>query len=184
MFETSFEITLLIVLTLLGVIGWVVNILGMPGSWGIVTMAGLCMWLRPEELQSHVTWVPFVLLILAALLGELLEFAAGALGASQMGGTWRGTALAIFGSLGGALTGLVFGNAIPIPIIGPLVASLLLGASGAFAGAIAGERWAGKDWDASIQIGSAAFWGRLLGTVGKAVCGTIVCAIFLVSIWL
>lgn len=177
------DITLALFLTLLALTSWAANILGMPGNWLLVLMAAACFYMRPEESLSHVGLAPLVAMIVVAILGELLEFAASALGASRMGGSKRGTVLAVGGSVAGAIAGLFVGSLIPIPILGPVIASLLLGASGAFAGAIAGERWVGKDWDASIQIGSAAFWGRLLGTVGKAVCGTIACVIFLVAIW-
>lgn len=181
--EHWIELGLAVLLTLLALGGCVGNIVGLPGNWFMVVLAACCFWLRPESVGTHVELVTLAVLIGMAGVGEALEFLAGAMGASRMGGSRRGTALAMGGSIAGAIAGLIFGNAIPIPILGPLAASLLLGASGAFAGAAAGERWAGKDWDSSLQIGGAAFWGRLLGTVGKAVCGTIVCGIFLFAIW-
>ena len=182
-FENWIEISLVMLLTLLALGGWIINVLGMPGNWLVVVLGALCLWLRPVDHLSHVAWPPLIVMVAMALLGEILEFVAGALGASQKGGSKRGTALAIVGSIGGAIAGLFFGAAIPIPIVGSLIGSLVLGAIGAFGGAIAGERWAGKDWDASIEVGSAAFWGRLLGTVAKAVCGTVVCGVFLIAIW-
>lgn len=174
---------LLILLTLLALLGWSANLLGMPGNWLIVLMAVLGLWLSPPENSSHVAWAPFLMILAVASLGEVLEFAASALGASRMGGSRRGTALAIGGSLMGAIVGFFAGTLIPIPLLGNLIGSLLLGAAGAFGGAVAGERWVGKDWDQSLQIGSAAFWGRLLGTVAKAVCGTVALGIYLISIW-
>jgi uncharacterized protein YqgC (DUF456 family) len=78
--------------------------------------------------------------------------------------------------------GLFVGS--PVPVIGNVIASLLMGALGASVGAIVGERWAGKDWQLSFDIGSAAFWGRILGTIGKAVCGTVAAAVFLLAIWM
>ena len=184
MFESSIEIGLAIVLSLIAVVGWSANIVGLPGNWLIVLTAVLCWWLRPEAAPTHIGLPVWLSILAAAVLGEILEFIAGALGASRMGGSRRGALLAIVGSIGGAVVGLFVGTAIPIPIVGNLIASLLMGAAGAFAGAIAGERWAGRDWEASLQIGSAAFWGRLLGTVGKAVCGTVACGIFLAALWL
>ncbi len=183
MVEQGIEWGILLLLTLLGLTGWVGNLLQMPGNWAIVLLAVLCFWFRSDAMQTHVALVPLTAIIIMAALGELLEFAASALGASRVGGSRRATILAMVGSIGGAIAGLFVGTLIPIPIVGNLLASLMLGAAGAFAGAIAGERWHGKDWDASIEIGNAAFWGRLLGTVGKAVCGTVVCAIFLSAIW-
>lgn len=178
------DITVAVLFTLLAVVGWGANVLGLPGNWLIVCLA-LGGWLLvPESYRSYISHVPVIAIGLVAVVGEVLEFVASALGASRMGGSKRGTVLAIFGSIGGAVLGLFSGALIPVPIIGSLIASLLLGAGGAFVGAVAGERWAGKDWEASLQIGNAAFWGRLLGTVGKAVCGTIACGVFLGAIWL
>jgi uncharacterized protein len=178
------DISIAVLISALALTGWIANILGLPGNWLIVVLAWGSWWLAPEESRIHVSLLPAVAIVVAAILGELLEFIAGALGASRMGGSKRGTLLAIGGSIAGAIVGLFFGSIIPIPIVGPVLVSLLLGAGGAFAGAVTGERWAGKDWEASIQIGNAAFWGRLLGTVGKAVCGTMAVGILLAAIWI
>ena len=178
------DLSLATLFTLLAVLGWAANVLGLPGNWLIVAMAFIGWLALPEANRSYVALAPAVAILVVAVIGEVLEFAASAMGASRMGGSKRGTALAIVGSIAGAIVGLFSGALIPVPIIGSLIGSLLLGAGGAFAGAVLGELWAGKDWDASLQIGNAAFWGRLLGTVGKAVCGTVACAILLVAIWL
>ncbi len=179
-----FEITLIILLSSLALVGWVANLLGLPGNWLVVLLAVGCWWLRPAESASSVALATVVMILIAASIGELLEFLASALGASRKGGSARGTLLAMGGSIAGAIVGLFAGTLIPIPIIGNLIASLLLGGVGAFLGAVAGERWAGKDWGTSVQIGNAAFWGRLLGTVAKAACGTVACGVFLAAVWL
>jgi hypothetical protein len=56
---------------------------------------------------------------------------------------------------------------VPIPVIGSVVAAVLFAGLGAMAGAILGEVSAGQRLDTSWQIGKAAFWGRLAGTLGK-----------------
>ena len=175
--------TLIGILTLLATGGWCANLLGMPGNWVIVAIGVGCWWLVPESNRGHVGSAALVGMIAAASLGELLEFAASALGASRVGGSKRGAALALLGSIAGAISGLFVGAVIPIPVVGSLLGSLLLGASGAFLGAVLGERWVGRDWDASFQVGGAAFWGRLLGTIGKGVCGTVAAGIFIAAIW-
>ena len=177
------EISLIILLTLLSLVGCAANILGMPGTWFIVAMAAACM-LRPVDLASHIGWGPLIGIIVVALIGEGLEFAASAMGVSRLGASKTSAALAILGSIGGAIVGLFAGTAIPVPLIGNLIGSLILGGVGAFAGAAVGERWVGKSWDESFEVGNAAFWGRLLGTVGKAVCGTVACGLFLFAIWM
>lgn len=176
------EVIIASTLSLVAILAWLANILGMPGNWVIVACAVGCAWWGSESHLWHVSWVLVAAIVIIALVGELLEFAASAIGASRLGGTKRGALLALLGSLVGAITGLFMGSV--VPIIGNVVASLLLGGVGAFCGAILGERWAGKDWNDSIEIGNAAFWGRLLGTVGKGVCGTIACGLFIAGIWL
>lgn len=178
------EITLATCMTLLAIIGWTANILGLPGNWLVVSAAAFAWWWYSDGERLHVGLTALVAIVVVAALGELLEFMAGALGASRLGGSRRGTLLAIVGAIAGAITGLFFGALIPIPLLGPLIVSVLLGASGAFAGAVSGERWAGKDWGTSLQIGSAAFWGRLLGTVGKSVCGTAAAGLLIMASWL
>jgi uncharacterized protein len=175
------DITITLVLTLVAIGAWGANILGLPGNWVIVACAVGCAWWVPESRSWNLSWYLATGVFAMAVVGEGLEFAASAVGASRLGGSKRGVALSIVGSITGAIVGLFFGSA--IPVVGNVIASLLLGASGAFAGAMLGERWAGKDWNASLEIGGAAFWGRLLGTVGKAVCGTAACGLFLAGLW-
>ncbi len=177
MYDVSFGIGL----TLLGIVGWAANVLGMPGNWLTTIAAWAVWWLAPMDFRVFVSLPAAIVILGISLFGEVLELAASALGTSRLGGSKRGTALALVGSILGAIAGLIVGS--PIPVIGNLVASLLLGGAGACAGAILGERWAGKDWQTSLDIGNAAFWGRLLGTVGKVVCGTIATTVFLLAIW-
>ncbi len=184
MVSGGIEILLIVLLTLLALLGWAANILGFPGNWLVISLAVACWWLVSPEDSGHVSGMALFAMLIVSLLGELLEFVASSLGVARAGGSRRGSYLALTGSIAGALVGLFAGTLIPIPIVGNLLASLLLGAAGAFAGAIAGERSIGKDWDSSFEIGGAAFWGRLLGTIGKAVCGTFVCGIFLLAIWM
>jgi uncharacterized protein YqgC (DUF456 family) len=176
------DVTIAVLLSLIAIGAWMANILGLPGNWAIVATAIGCAWWVPETRFWNLSWYLAVAILAVALIGEALEFAASAVGTSRRGGSKRGVALSIIGSITGAIVGLSIGSV--VPIVGNVIASLLLGASGAFAGAMLGERWAGKDWNASIEIGGAAFWGRLLGTVGKAVCGTAAFGLFLAGLWM
>ncbi len=177
-----FDITIALLLSSVAVAAFAANILGLPGNWVIVAMAVGCYWWVPDaRFWSLSIYMTLAILVVAAI-GEALEYAAAAVGASRLGGSKRGIALSIIGSIVGAIVGLFFGSV--VPVVGNVIASLLLGATGAFVGAMLGERWAGKDWNDSIEIGGAAFWGRLLGTVGKAVCGTAACGLFLAGLWM
>lgn len=162
------------------VVGWCLTLVGMPGNWLIVAAAAVAALLIPEGARTDLTWITVIVLVILASIGELLEFAAGAMGVARVGGSRRAAALAIVGSLVGGVTGAVVG--LPVPIIGPVLAALLGASLGALIGAYVGEDWASQDFQQSIRVGHAAFWGRLLGTVGKLAVGTIMVLVALAGI--
>ncbi len=170
-----------VICSLGSVVCWVASVLGLPGNWGIVIVAALLAWLAPADWPARVSWPGVGLLAGLAGLGELLEFVAGSAGVSQSGGSRRAMALALVGSLIGAIVGLFIG--LPIPIVGGLVASLLCSGLGAGLGAILGQRWLGRGWQETMSVGWAAFYGRLLGTLGKSVCGAVMVAMMLYAVW-
>jgi uncharacterized protein YqgC (DUF456 family) len=118
------------------------------------------------------------------LLGELIEFVAGAAGVGKLGGSRRAATMAIVGSIIGAIAGMIVGLPIPIPVVGSLIGSILLGGVGAAIGALIGERTTGKGWDGSMKIGVAAFTGRILGTVGKTLCAAVMAVLLIVLVWI
>jgi len=158
-------------------VSWVLQLLGLPGTWLIVAAAALYAWLVPADAWTAIGWWAVGFLVALAVLGEILEFVAGALGVTKVGGSRRGAVLAIVGSLAGAIVGLFVG--LPIPVIGSLVSAVLLGGLGALAGAMLGEMWKGRDFDTSLTVGKAAFVGRLLGTVAKLVICTLMVVVTL-----
>lgn len=160
--------------------GWVGTLFSLPGNWLIVASAALYAWLGPES-ESRLAiggWVVAGLLVLA-LLGELIEFAAGAVGAQQAGASKRAAVLSLVGSLIGGIAGAFLG--LPIPVVGSILAAILGAALGAGAGAIGGELWLGRELDDTWQVGLAAFLGRLCGTIGKILVGSVLCAVTLVA---
>lgn len=174
----SWAIGLLMLCTL----AWALNLLSLPGNWIAVALVGLYAWLGPETGRVAVTWPVVALVFAIALVGEIIEFVAGAFGAQRAGASRRSTLYAIAGSLGGALLGMVFGSLIPIPIIGPIVAAVMFGAGGATVGAMYGEWTGGKSWDESWPIGRAAFWGRLFGTLGKVASGLVMLVVIAIAV--
>jgi uncharacterized protein YqgC (DUF456 family) len=176
------EILLIAFVSVLAVSAWAAGILGLPGNWIMVALAiggwGLA---RPESALAVGTPV-LVSLIVLATLGEVVEFLAGALGVKKLGGSTRSTWFALLGSLVGALAGFVVGSG--IPVIGNIIASVLGSALGALVGTLYAERTEGKAWEHSLQVGSAAFIGRILGTMAKLTLGTAMLIIFLAAIWL
>lgn len=171
------------VVSLFAVVFLVATVLGLPGTWGMVVIAALLAWLGPSEGILAVSWGVVAALVGVALIGELVEFAAGAAGVGKLGGSRRAAAWAIIGSIVGAIIGVVVGLPIPIPIVGSLIGSVVLAGAGAAVGAFLAEHSLGKKLDSSAKIGMAAFLGRIFGTVGKAVCAAVMAALLIAVLW-
>jgi hypothetical protein len=153
------------------VLAWALTLFGFPGNWIMVGVAALFAYEFPAETLSGISWPVVGVLVAFALLGELLEFAAGASGMAK-GGSKRGALLAIVGSFVGSLGGAFVG--LPLPIIGSFVGVILFASLGAMVGALLGEVWKGNEIVKSFEIGKAAFWGRLFGALAKIIAGSII----------
>lgn len=168
------------ILVLLCGAAWFLNLLTLPGNWIAVALLATYSLLGPDEGRAAVGIVPILGAFAIALLGEIAEFAASALGASRAGASRRSTMMAVGGSMIGAIAGAIIG--VPIPIIGPLVAAVLFGGVGATAGAMYGEWTDGKSWKESWSIGHAAFWGRTFGVFGKSMLGLLIVLIAILAV--
>jgi uncharacterized protein YqgC (DUF456 family) len=160
---------------------WFTNLLGLPGNWMIVGVAALYAWLIPDDTRIAIGWPAVGVVTGLALLGEVVELAAGAAGVKKLGGSWFGAILALMGSVVGAIAGMIVG--VPVPVVGSLLAALLFGGLGALAGALLGETMRGQSFEASLKIGHAAFWGRLLGTLAKAIIGAVMAGIAIAAVF-
>jgi uncharacterized protein YqgC (DUF456 family) len=167
-------------LALASLVGWGLNIFGIPGNWLTVGVAILYASLLPNDARVALSGSAVAALVGLAVLGEIVEFAAGAAGAKRAGGSKRAAVLALIGALAGGLLGIFVG--IPIPVVGPVLSAILLSAAGALGGAMLGESSQGRSWEESWGVGKAAFWGRILGTLGKIVVGSIMVAIVFVAL--
>jgi uncharacterized protein YqgC (DUF456 family) len=156
-------------------IAWLLSLIALPGNWIIVGAAALFTWLFPQGAGRGLMWSTVGGLLLLAILGEIIEFGAGAAGAAKHGASRRGIVLSILGAMAGSFAGLAIGT--PIPILGSFVMAVLGGAAGAFAGAYLGEAWKGRGEAERMAVGRGAFSGRLWGTVGKLAVGAIMLAI-------
>ena len=154
---------------------WFTTLVTAPGNWFILALAALFAWLIPVEAGHGVTWITVGVLLVLAILGEVVEFGAGAAGAAKHGGSKRGVALSMLGAIVGSVFGLTLG--IPIPFVGSFIGALIGGAGGAFFGAYLGETWKGRAEEDRIAIGRGAFTGRIWGTVGKLTAGAVMLAI-------
>jgi len=163
------------------VVGWGLTVFSLPGNWLIVSGAALYAWLGPaEESRLAIGWWVVAALLALAVLGELVEFLAGALGAAKAGASKRSAVLALVGSLIGSLVGAFVG--LPIPLVGSIVGAILCAAFGASVGAICGELWKGKELEETWTVGTAAFVGRLFGTIGKIIIGSAIAGVTLVAL--
>ncbi len=164
-----------VILLLVLVVCWATTFFGLPGNWLMLLAAAIYVLFAPAEGPTVIGWPVLVVLAVLAALGELLELLAAMFGASRAGASRRGAAMALIGSLIGAIVGAVVG--VPVPIVGPIVAALLFASLGAMVGAIVGERGGGRAIGESWQIGKAAFWGRLFGTLAKVATGAVMIAV-------
>ena len=164
-----------VLLVLILLAGWVFTLIGMPGNWLMLAATAVYVLLIPADSPVGVGWVVVAVLGVLALLGELFEFLAGAMGTAKAGGSRRAALLALAGSVIGGVLGVFIG--MPVPVVGSVVASVLCACLGALAGAIIGESWAGRRLTESWQVGKGAFRGRLLGTVAKTVIASAMVAV-------
>ena len=169
-----------VLLLLVLLVGWAVALVGMPGNWLNVGATAIYAQLVPAESSLSIGWRVVAVAVVLAILGELVELAAASLGTARAGGSRRGAVLALAGSMVGAVVGVVVG--LPIPLVGPVAAALVFGGLGALAGAMIGEQWKGRTLGESWEVGKAAFWGRLLGTTGKVMIGSVIVVVVAVAL--
>jgi uncharacterized protein len=158
-----------VVLVALCVVAWLLNFISLPGNWICVGLVAIYVWINPSSQSYGLGFPTLVAAAVLATLGEAVEFAAAAAGASRAGGATRSSWLAIAGSLLGSIVGVTVG--LPIPVIGPVIGAVLFAALGAMAGAIFGEWTVGNTLSSTMEVGRAAFRGRLIGMAGKIGCG-------------
>jgi uncharacterized protein YqgC (DUF456 family) len=161
----------LVVLVLAGgVLCWLSNLVSLPGNWALAALAALFWYFVPQD-SPGVSGTTVVILLILATAGEIVEFAAGALGVAQQGASRRAVWMSLVGAMAGSMGGAAVG--VPIPLIGSLIAALVGGSLGAFAGAYLGETWSRRPHGESVATAMGAVKGRLWGTVGKFAVGGV-----------
>src|SRR5882757_9260912 len=111
-------------LLLIGACGlaWLTTLVALPGNWLIVGCTALFAWLLSHDGGRGISWTTVAVLAGLAVLGEIVEFAAGAAGAAKQGASKRSVALAMVGALVGSVLGIAVGS--PIPVLGSFVMAL------------------------------------------------------------
>jgi uncharacterized protein YqgC (DUF456 family) len=161
-------------------IGWLSQLIGLPGNWIIVAAVAIYVWLGPSDGVAAIGVEVLAALVVLAVVGEVVEFVAGSAGVTRAGGSRRGALGALAGSMVGGVAGLFVG--VPIPIVGSLAAALLFGGLGALVGAFLAETGQGRDFDSSFSVGKAAFYGRIIGTLGKMIVGSVMVIVTLAAL--
>lgn len=153
---------------------WLTNLFGIPGNWLLLVVVGLFAWLVDGG-DRGVGLKTMAVLLALAVVGEVVEFVAGAAGAAKQGASRKAKVMAVVGAMIGSIAGAMMG--MPVPLIGSMAAAVLGGAAGAFVGAYWGEQQSERGHSASLAVGKGAFIGRLWGTAGKLIVGAIMLAI-------
>ena len=161
-----------VALVALLVVGWFVNILGLPGLW-VMVLAHLGYALVTGW-DVHAGWPSLVAVVVLAGIAEVIEFVAGAAGSKAAGGSKRGMAGAIIGGLAGGIAGT------PIfPVVGTIVGAV----AGAALGAYVIELMVGRTHDDSLRIGIGAAKGRFWGIVWKSLFGAAILIVSVITAW-
>ena len=148
----SLGISLLILFCLLGL---VLLVLGLPGTFLIAGAAAVYGWATGF---ASLTTATVVWLFVMAVAGEVIEFASAA-----AGGRAKASRRVTIAAIAGAVVGGIFGAPFFFGV-GALLGAL----GGAFAGATLAATAEGKTGDAAIRHGVDALRGRLLGFIVKS----------------
>jgi uncharacterized protein YqgC (DUF456 family) len=161
-----------ITLILLNAVWLVLVFFGLPGNWLIIISTCLFAWWRWDDgVFSIYTLLAITIL---AVLGELVEFLAGAGGARRAGAGWRGS----IGAIAGAVTGAIVGTfMLPIPVLGTLLGACV----GAGLGAWGLELASGRKLRDSVRSGIGAGMGEFLGITSKFILGVLIWVIVAVA---
>jgi len=168
------------VLVVVNLAFWALNFVGVPGNWLIAAATAVVAWWqwdRSRSIWDQAISLPVLVLVVAfAVVGEVVEFAAGSVGTKALGGSKRGCAGAAVGALIGVIPGTLL---IPIPLVGSLVGACV----GAFLGAWLLELNKGRTMRDSLKLGTAAGTGRLAGTVAKVILGALMWVVVTVAVY-
>jgi len=144
------EIFLLVLFFLLSIAGIISHFFGLPGNWAILGISFLLAWAGHfDKIQVNT----LIILLALTLLGEIIEFFLGIIGAKK----YEASNKAIVGSIIFGIVGAILGAPFFFGI-----GSIIGAFAGAFAGAVFVELLQGKNINQAVTSG----WGTLLGRVG------------------
>ena len=152
-------ISVLIYLVLL--IAFATHIFGLPANWIIIAVLWTWDWMNPDVTLSLKMYVLF---IVAAFLGECVEFALQAAGARKYGASRSGN----WGAIAGAIAGAIFGAPFFLGL-GALCGAVL----GAYFGCLGIELLNHRPLAEAKQAAWGAMLGKVLGLAVKIGIGVV-----------
>ncbi len=162
------------IIALVALSGVGLTLMTLPGIWIMIATATLIDLLWMDLYNPWTLAAAFAL----AILAEIVELLASAVGTNKAGGTKHGAIWSIVGAIVGAILGSFM---IPIPILGT-IAGGVIGAGGA---AIAAELAFGKkNFQEATKIGTGAAVGRLFSTILKTGFAITIAALLIVAAFL
>jgi len=157
-------------LLVIGVVGLLLTVLGLPGLWIFLAVALLVKVLGAGSAPG---WFALGVAGGLALLGELVEFTTSTSYTRRYGGSRRAGWGALIGGIAGAIVG------VPVPVIGSVIGSF----AGSFLGALIGEYSLGRDHRAAGRAARGAVLGRAVATAAKIGLGCLMVVVILWSTW-
>jgi uncharacterized protein YqgC (DUF456 family) len=167
MWEVTVDIFWHVGLGLSLLLGCLLTVFQLPGTWLILGAALIYAW---HFEWGTITWVPLVVMALLATAAEIAEALSAMSGARKAGASRPAGWGALLGGFGGMI---VFAPLIPLPIIGSVLGGLL----GCFVGAFVVERHIHGDSNHGARVGFGAVVGRLYGLVLKVASAVIMSGI-------
>lgn len=159
-----------ILVIVFGVVGVVLTVLTLPGTWLAVAVAIGCKLWQPQLMSWWVIGAAAAL----ATLAEVVEFGASAVGTAKAGGSSRGGVGSLVGGLAGAIFGAPFFlglGAIPGAVIGAGLGALL-----------AEKAWAKRSWMDASKSGTGAALGRLVASILKVAFATAIALLLTIAV--
>ena len=141
-------------------------VIQLPGGWillGLALAIEYCdHWYLPDGDQQTFPWWLLGVCLVLLIIGEIVEFMAGVMGAKRGGASKRG----MWGALIGGILGVFIFT--PLFFFLPLLGGLFGAILGTFVGAIAGEMTAeDASVKGSMRPAFGATVGRVVGTAAK-----------------
>ncbi|MFQ5462882.1 MAG: DUF456 domain-containing protein [Phycisphaerae bacterium] len=154
-------------------VGVLLTVVRMPGTWAIIAGAALHGWWTQ---WSSIGWLTLGLLIAAAVVAEIIEFLASSVVAKGAGASRRA---AVGGFLGAFFGMFMLSFLVPIPLVGTVIGAI----AGCFLGALIGELSAQSKLEKVARVGAFSAVGLVIGMVTKmaisaAMAGVVLFAAF------